>query len=139
MNRQRFEALAEAFGGDVARWPAAERETAAVLIAAEPEWARGALAEASDLDAILVSDAPPRGSVDLVDRIVADAPRVRAARWTGWMLPAGMGAGLAAACAAGILAGVQFAAAQTVTNDTESMITALSADEFSTDFEEEAG
>lgn len=139
MNRQRFETLAEAFGGDAARWPTAEREAAAALMAAEPEWARVVLADAGDLDALLVSDAPSRSSAALVDRIVAGAPRVQTARWKRWLLPAGVGAGLAAACAAGLVAGAQLTAAQLLTNDAEPMMTALSEDDFSLDFDEETG
>ena len=139
MNRQRFETLAEAFGGDAARWPTAEREAAAALMAAEPEWARVVLADAGDLDALLVSDAPSRSSAALVDRIVAGAPRVPAAPWKRWLLPAGVGAGLAAACAAGLVAGAQLTAAQLLTNDAEPMMTALSEDDFSLDFDEETG
>ena len=32
MNSERFEALAEAFGGEVSRWPAAERDAAAAHV-----------------------------------------------------------------------------------------------------------
>jgi hypothetical protein len=111
MTRERFEILAEAFGGDVARWPAAEREGAALLMAAEPAWAQAALARAAVLDAALAACAPPRASAALTDRIVATAPRPRpsAARWGFWLAPAGLGAGLAAACAAGVLLGGRIA------------------------------
>ena len=43
MTRDRFLELAEAYGGAVARWPAAEWEAAATLMAAEPEFARQGL------------------------------------------------------------------------------------------------
>ena len=53
LSRSRFESLAEAFGGDVARWPAPEREAAARLMAADPDFARAVLTPASRLDAVL--------------------------------------------------------------------------------------
>src|SRR5687768_2109928 len=102
MTPERFEILAEAYGGDVARWPDAEREAAAELMAAQPAWARDVLAGAGDLDAALMAYAAPRGSAGLAERIGAGAPKARA-RWVGWLLPAGMGVGLATACAAGVI------------------------------------
>ena len=134
MNRQRFEALAEAFGGDVARWPEAERETAAAVMAAEPEWVAGVLADAVALDAILDAAPAPRATVRLVDRIVAGAPSARRPRWVGWLWPAGMGAGLVAACAAGIVAGVQL----TPTFDAEPTFTVVGDEDYSLDLDEEA-
>lgn len=109
MTPERFETLAEAFGGDVARWPPAERDAAAELMTARPDWAQGVLARARGLDAALDAVAPPRADAALAGRILAAAPRPRR-RWTGWLVPAGMGAGLAAACAAGVLAGAQVSA-----------------------------
>ena len=53
MTHERFEILAHAYGGDIARWPAAERDAAALLMAAEPEFARIVLADAGELDAAL--------------------------------------------------------------------------------------
>ena len=58
MTRERFEDLAEIYGGDIARWPAAERDAAALLMAAEPEFAKAALAAPADLDAVLDAWAP---------------------------------------------------------------------------------
>ncbi|MDB5494451.1 MAG: hypothetical protein JWP86_1788, partial [Phenylobacterium sp.] len=50
MTQDRFEALAEAYGGDVSRWPAATREAAALWMAAEPAITQAALARAEALD-----------------------------------------------------------------------------------------
>ena len=58
MTHERFEILAHAYGGDIARWPAAERDAAALLMAAEPEFARIVLADAGELDAALDLWAP---------------------------------------------------------------------------------
>ncbi|HEY0646684.1 MAG TPA: hypothetical protein VGD44_02235, partial [Phenylobacterium sp.] len=85
MTPERFEALAEAYGGDVARWPDAEREAAAAWMAAEPARVGTILARADDLDAALLAYAPPRAAPGLAERIVAGAPPPRA-RWTGWLL-----------------------------------------------------
>ena len=107
MTRERFESLAEAYGGDVSRWPPEAREAAALLMTAEPEFTRGALARAGVLDAALDAWRPAHGGPALLDRILAAAPQARARRWTAWLSPAALGAGLAAACVAGVLVGAQ--------------------------------
>ena len=85
MNSERFEALADAFGGEVSRWPAAERDAAAALMLARPDWAAAVLALAGELDVRLLAYAAPRGAAELVERIVAAAPRSRKARWVAWL------------------------------------------------------
>jgi len=137
MTPERFETLAEAYGGDVARWPQADREAAAEWMAAEPDRAEAILARADDLDAALAAFAPPRASADLADRIVAGAPRPRP-RWVGWLWPAGMGAGLAAACVAGVVAGAHLAAASAPSMESDPMVTAVSDEDFSLYLDEEA-
>ena len=107
MTHERFDALAEAYGGDVSRWPAPAREAAALLMAAEPGFTQAALARAEALDAALDAWRPTPASASLTDRIVAAAPRMRRPRWPVWLSPAALGAGLAAACAAGVLVGVE--------------------------------
>ena len=136
MTPERFETLAEAYGGDVARWPDAEREAAAGLMAAQPAWASAVLARAGELDAALLAFAPPRAAPGLAERIAAGAPRPRA-RWAGWLMPAGMGAGLAAACAAGVVMGVQLAQ-PAAASDTEALVTAVSADDLGFLIDEDA-
>lgn len=134
MTPERFEVLAEAFGGDVARWPEAERDAAAAVMAAEPDWAGRVLARADQLDAMLGGFPAPLASGALAERIAAGAPRPRP-RWRGWLLPAGMGAGLAAACAAGLMLGVQLGGAP---EGGEGQMTAVD-DEFSLYLDEAAG
>ncbi|HEX8445266.1 MAG TPA: hypothetical protein VF649_01515 [Sphingomonas sp.] len=96
----RFAALADAYGGDPARWPAADR-TAAWSVMGEP-WAAAILHDAGRLDDWLDCAAPVTASASLAARILADAPdrhtRLRGRpRWT-WGL--GFGAtGLAGLCA----------------------------------------
>ncbi len=107
MTHERFEILAQAYGGDIARWPAAERDAAAMLMAVEPEFARIVLSDAGELDATLALWAPMAVSPALREAVVASAPAPRR-RWgpSAWFLRAGVGAGLAAACAAGLVVGV---------------------------------
>jgi hypothetical protein len=105
MNRERFQTLAEAYGGDVQSWPADDRDPAAVLLASDHAWASAVLGEASRLDGVLALSLAPAPSSVLVGRVIAAASGTR--RRLAWLLPAGLGAGLAAACAAGLLAGVQ--------------------------------
>lgn len=134
MTAERFEALADAYGGDVARWPGGEREAAAALMAADPAWARAALAEAAELDAALDAFVAPRAAGELAERIAMGAPRARP-RWRLWITPAGMGAGLAAACAAGLMLGAQLGSPQSTA---DGLMTAAD-DEFSLYVDEAAG
>lgn len=69
MNIERFQYLAEAFGGDLSRWPAGEQKAAAVLLCASPE-ARRAVEEAQALDALL-SKATRDDDPGRVDRMAA--------------------------------------------------------------------
>ncbi|MFC3070942.1 hypothetical protein [Phenylobacterium soli] len=107
MTRERFAALAEAFGGEVARWPLAERDGAAMLMAADAAWTGEVLAKAGALDAALDAWRPATASETTLAAILASAPRRRGPRWLAWLSPAALGAGLAAACAAGVVVGVQ--------------------------------
>ncbi|MDP3853370.1 hypothetical protein [Phenylobacterium sp.] len=107
MTPQRFESLADAHGGDVARWPAAEREAAAALMIAQPDVARKALARAAALDAALDAWPPMAVTHHLRERVIAAAPAARSrGRLAAWFWGAGLGAGLAAASAAGLAVGV---------------------------------
>ena len=104
MDRARFEALAEAYGGDLARWPSELRAAAERLLKTRPELSQ-VLAEAAELDAMLGASSEPVFSGVLRERIVATAPGSRslagAQRWL-------TGAGLADACLAGVLLGADF-------------------------------
>ncbi|CAN7445316.1 hypothetical protein LJR219_002900 [Phenylobacterium sp. LjRoot219] len=109
MTKEQFQALAEAYGGEIARWPAAMRDEAALFAASEPAQAQAVLAREAALDAAL--DAAPRPAPApsaLYDRILADAPGLpRRLRWRLWLTPAGLGAALAGAAAAGVVLGAQ--------------------------------
>jgi len=105
MSEERFDDLAQTYGGEIARWPEAEREAARALLAAQPERLSIVLDTAAHLDRLL--DLAPAQSVDaaLLGRLIAAAPPApnTAGRWI-----AGLGAalGLSAAAFAGVLAGV---------------------------------
>lgn len=138
MTPERFETLAEAYGGDVARWPAAERDAAAALMAARSAWARGVLGRAGELDGLLAAFEAPRPRAGLAERIAATGPRSRAPRWRAWLVPAAMGAGLAAACAAGVLTGSQLGAPGLARPDGEALVTAVDGEDYALDLDEDA-
>lgn len=142
MIQARFEALAEAFGGDTSRWPAAEREAAAALMATDPAWTGRLLAEASKLDAQLEAYVAPPVPPGLVDRIVSSAPSGRSAPWRAWLAPLGLGAGLAAACAAGVIAGAQLSIRALPSDGpaarADPLVTAVGDDDFSLYIDEAA-
>ncbi|MFZ5719026.1 MAG: hypothetical protein ACOY5Y_06105 [Pseudomonadota bacterium] len=124
MTPERFVALAEAYGGDFARWPATEREAAAAWASEHQDAARAILERAADLDALLNAAAAPQASAIMADRIVAGAPRKPGSGHAAWWLPVGMGAGLAAACAAGVVVGLQFS--QPSVSEAEAVLAAVS-------------
>lgn len=106
MTPDRFRTLAEAYGGDLARWPAADRAGAETFAAAHAEEAASILLAERDLDAWLDTDAVavPAG---LSASVLAAAPRARAARpvWR-WVAAASLGLALAGSAAAGVAAGL---------------------------------
>lgn len=108
MNLERFQTLAEAYGGSIARWPLAEQDAAYRLLAMVPDVAGELLAAARDLDEDLDAAGRPSPSRALRQRILEAAPRARAVRtsFQRWVTGAGVGIGLAAATAAGLVIGV---------------------------------
>lgn len=127
MTFERFQLLAEAYGGAIARWPAETQDGAYAFLAAAPDQADAVLAEARACDALMdhaVSLAP---SAALRDRVLALAPAARPSRsriWR-WMTGAGVGVGLAAATAAGVMAGVSLSLAQAPVGEDEALLTTL--------------
>lgn len=110
MNIERFQYLAEAFGGDLSRWPADQQNAAAALLRTNPA-ARRALDEALTLDALL-SKATQDDDPSRVDRMAAAvaarlserpvpvaALRMPAPRWAAGFL--------CAMALAGVLTGAQ--------------------------------
>jgi hypothetical protein len=130
MDAQRFEALAEAHGGLIARWPAGEQDAAYAWLAQAPETAQAVLSEALALDEALDVLRPPQASPALRDRILAAAPRER--RGWGvrrWLAGAGVGAALAAASAAGVMVGTQVSAGPPEASD-EAVMAASTDDDW---------
>lgn len=106
----RFAELADAFGADLRRWPEAERAGAEALRDAEPARADALLAEADRLDGLMHLSRAAAPSAALRQRVVALAEkaglrprRTLMQRPSTWF----SGVGWAAACAAGVLVGVQ--------------------------------
>lgn len=125
MTPERFADLAQAWGARIARWPAAERDAAELLLRRTP-MLQAVLDREALLDQALDTQAVPAPDAALVAAVEAGAPRptgparapTRRARrpWTGWWPAAGWsGAGVAglglAGAAAGMLAGVLLASA----------------------------
>jgi hypothetical protein len=128
MDLDRFAALAAAYGGDVSRWPELEREAAALLMATEPEATASRLAGESDLDWALDAWRAPGASAALQAAILASAPAARRVPpWRGWMWRTGLGAGLMAAGAAGVMAGVVVSGAIAPVGELEVITAAVSA------------
>ena len=106
MDDTRFAALAEAYGGDIARWPESEREAALAYRAAAPERAKTVLSDADVLDQALAEGGriePPAG---LEAAILMAAPANLARK-----PPASRLAGLAATLALMVGAGAGWLAA----------------------------
>ena len=105
MALERFEDLAQTYGGEIARWPEGEREAARALLAEQPERLKPVLTAAAQLDRLL--DLAPAQSVNaaLLGRLIDAAPRpaTSARRWLTGLSAA---LGLSAAAFAGVLAGV---------------------------------
>lgn len=132
MTRERFEALAEAYGGAIARWPAAEREAALILAAAEPDFASAVLARAESLDAALDAWRPQSVGHVWRERIIAAAPgALRRAERLSWLWGWTAGAGLAAACAAGLVLGVALSGPTTVAAVDEPVSAVMTSYDFS--------
>lgn len=105
MTPARFAALAEAYGGEIARWPEAEREAARALLAGHPETQASVLAEAAQLDRLLDLAPAQAPTAALLGRLITDAPQpAKAVR--RWVAGACAVLGLSAAAVAGVLAGV---------------------------------
>ncbi len=105
MTLERFEDLAETYGGEIARWPEGEREAARALLAEDSARLSLVLAGAAQLDRLLDLAPAQRPDAALLGRLIAAAPQPAGAgrRWI-----AGLGAalGLSAAGFAGIAVGV---------------------------------
>lgn len=73
MTPERFAYLADAYGADLRRWPAAERQPAQALLDSGDARARASLAQAQGLDSLLDSHRLPAPHPALGARIAASA------------------------------------------------------------------
>ena len=131
MNSGRFKTLAAAYGGDISRWPSAERRSARWFAVWHRRASGEILRDARRLDQILLRSAPPQLGAKLLGTLTDDAHRLREAtpQTQSW-LPTFVGTGLAAACAAGIGAGFVIApltASNALTPPTDPVEVAASA------------
>jgi len=108
MTPERFEYLADAYGANLRRWPAAEQPAARALLDSGDAQARASLAQALALDTLLDSHRLPAPHPALAHRIAASAALApRHSLWRGhqtlWSRLGLLGVGLAG-IAAGMLA-----------------------------------
>ena len=104
MDSSRFRMLTDAYGGDVARWPPKERAGARWFELRHPLLAARMRAGGRELDNLLAHYRPLGLSSELTERIAAAAlGRLPARRRRSVGGAIWIGAGLAAACASGVL------------------------------------
>ena len=107
MTYERFEYLADAYGGDLRRWPEVEREAGRALLESDPR-AAVLLREADGLDALLDAAPRPVATHALREQVIASAAgaglkaRRRGPGPLAWL----SGAGWAAAACAGVVFGI---------------------------------
>lgn len=75
MTEDRVLELIHAYGAEPGGWPDEEREAARALLNAQPERFSAALAEARELDAMMVALDAPEPPASLSDTILAAAPK----------------------------------------------------------------
>jgi hypothetical protein len=111
VNLEEFQALAEAYGGDTGRWPAARRASARALASSLPA-AAAALDEARRLDGLMAAAPLQLAGAGLEAKIARAAPGSRSRARRRWLGALAAGAALAAACAIGTVTGVAAATRQ---------------------------
>jgi anti-sigma-K factor RskA len=111
MTLERLRAVIEAYGTSAARWPAAEREAAAALVAGSAA-ARALMTEAAPLDELLDAVPAVAPTPAMRSAVLAMAPRAIPSLGNGWRAFIGelggwrlAGAVLAASLALGIVSG----------------------------------
>lgn len=98
MTLERFEDLAGLHGPDPSSWPAAERGQAQAFMAAHPDAARRAMAQASALNSLLEAARETGPGTALYQAVIASAPAVRPAapRWSAMAAAAALLVGMSA-------------------------------------------
>ena len=79
MDLERFEALLDQYGAEIATWPEALRSDAEHLLAAEPA-AQATQAEALAIERAISGAPSVRASPELMARVLSDAPHARRSR-----------------------------------------------------------
>lgn len=113
MSFERFEDLAETYGGEIARWPEGEREAARALLAQNAARLSPVLADSAHLDRLLDLAPAQRPDAALLGRLIAAAPQ-GASAGRRWIAGLGAALGLSAAAFAGIAVGVAMGQPQAV-------------------------
>ena len=117
MTPERFRALADAYGGNLDRWPAADHDAARSHLTSRPD-AHAELAAAGRLDAALAAWTVPGPGAALAARIARTVAmrHTRARRVRVWLSSFGAATALAGGMAAGAVAVMRLApAAEQVT------------------------
>ncbi len=116
MTPERFRALADAYGGDLRRWPSDERDAAHALLLRQPE-TQAMLSGAAELDAALTAWTVPGPGSALAARIAGTVAHrhTRARRLRLWLSSLGAATALAGGVTAGVLVVVQSTPAEPVT------------------------
>lgn len=126
MKVERFQALAEAYGADLRRWPATERAAAEALRLSQPVMVERLLFEAAKTDAVLHTALPPQVSMALRDRVIASATAAglspRRAKWLAGRLAWFSGAGWAAAACAGVIFGLNLTTQMTADQQIDAVL-----------------
>ena len=128
MDANRFEHLASAYGADFKRWPQAERATAQVFAAQNRTECERMLFDARMVDVALDAVAVAQPTHALRQQVIALAPKPRPRRLSSnpWFwIPS---AGLAAACAAGVLVGVMAMDRASTATTADNTVIAANAD-----------
>jgi len=115
MSLQQFQKLAEAYGGDVTRWPTAYQREAQQFASKHTAQSEQALHAATSLDVLLSSHQVQPAQRSLFDAIAAGAPQQAEKSLPNWSWPglAGfgnrlIGTGIIGAGFAGVIAGAFF-------------------------------
>jgi len=113
---ERFRTLAEAYGGDLRRWPLDKRDAAQALLLRQPE-TQAMLSAAAELDAALAAWTVPAPSAALTARIAGTVAHrhTRARRLRLWLSSLGAATVLAGGVTAGVLVVMQSTPAEPVT------------------------
>ena len=103
MTSERFAALADAYGGDIDRWPESERRAAWAYLQSHPE-ARPVLLRQAGLDVALAAWAMPHPTASLAAGIARNVLDRQALLWRLrlWLSSAGAATALAGGVAAGM-------------------------------------